>query len=133
MIPRARMILIIDENVPQTVAEFFRGRGHSVIPIRDFLGRGAPDAAIARFSDEAMAVVVTWDRDFKQIVRRAPTGRRTEFRRLGRISFSCRESNGLRRTERLIDYIEFAFERAQSDRDQRLIVEITESSFRVVR
>ncbi len=133
MIPRLVMVLIIDENVPDAVIRFFLARGHSVIQIRDYLGRGASDEAVAEFGDAEMSVVVTWDRDFKRIVQRVPSGNRARFRRLGRISFECRESNGLRRVERLIDHIEFAYSVVQRERDQRLIVEISETSIRIVR
>jgi predicted nuclease of predicted toxin-antitoxin system len=131
--PPLVMTLIIDENVPEAVAEFFRARGHIVIAIRDFLGRGAPDDAVAEFGDVEMAVVVTWDRDFKRLVRRVPLGNRMRFRKLGRISFECRESAGLHRLERLIDHIEFSYSMAQRERDHRLILEVTETSFRVIR
>jgi hypothetical protein len=80
-----------------------------------------------------MAVVVTWDRDFKQLIGRVPIGERLRFRRLGRISFDCRPEHGRRRAEQLIDYIEFAYEVESRRRDRRLIVEITETSLRVVR
>ena len=133
MSPLLVMVVIVDENVPDAVARFLRDRGHRVIPIRDYLGRGAPDEAVAEFGDTEMAVVVTWDGDFKRLVQRVPSGNRTRFRRLGRISFECRESNGLRRIERSIDHIEFAYSVAQRERDQRLIVEIGETAIRIVR
>jgi predicted nuclease of predicted toxin-antitoxin system len=127
------MVLIIDENVPVQVADFFRERGHLVIQVRDFLDVGVSDESIASRADELMAVVVTWDRDFKRLVGRVPIGERLRFRRLGRISFDCRPERGRRRAEQLIDYIEFAYEVESRRRDRRLIVEITETSFRVVR
>jgi predicted nuclease of predicted toxin-antitoxin system len=133
MTPRPAMVLIIDENVPVQVADFFRERGHLVIQVRDFLDVGVSDESIASRADELMAVVVTWDRDFKRLVGRVPIGERLRFRRLGRISFDCRPERGRRRAEQLIDYIEFAYEVESRRRDRRLIVEITETSFRVVR
>ncbi|HEY7031833.1 MAG TPA: DUF5615 family PIN-like protein [Thermomicrobiales bacterium] len=127
------MVLIIDENVPDQVADFFRERGHLVIQVRDFLDVGVSDESVASRADELMAVVVTWDRDFKRLVGRVPIGERLRFRRLGRSSFDCRPERGRRRAEQLIDYIEFAYEVESRRRDRRLIVEITETSFRVVR
>jgi hypothetical protein len=104
-----------------------------VIQVRDFLDVGVSDESIASRADELMAVVVTWDRDFKRLVGRVPIGERLRFRRLGRISFDCRPERGRRRAEQLIDYIEFAYEVESRRRDRRLIVEITETSIRVVR
>jgi hypothetical protein len=133
MTPRLTMLLIIDENVPDDVADFFRERGHLVILVREMLGVGTADESIAERADELMAVVVTWDRDFKKLVGRVPIGERLRFRRLDRISFDCRPEHGRRRAERLIDFIEFAYEIESQSRDRRMIVEITETSFRIVR
>jgi predicted nuclease of predicted toxin-antitoxin system len=133
MTPRLTMVLIIDENVPERVADYFRERGHVVIHVRDFLRIGVTDESIANRADELAAVIVTWDRDFKKLVARVPIGERLRFRRLGRISFDCRPEHGRRRAEQLIEYIEFAYEVESRSRDRRLIVEITETSFRVVR
>lgn len=60
-----RMTLLIDENVPNSVAEFFAGRGHHVSYVRDVLPAGTPDPVVARIGDRLSAIVVTWDRDFE--------------------------------------------------------------------
>jgi hypothetical protein len=43
MTPSLVMVLIVDENVPDAVADFFRDRGHVVIRVRDYLGVGEAD------------------------------------------------------------------------------------------
>jgi hypothetical protein len=48
MTSRLVMVLIIDENVPDDVADYFRERGHLVISVRDYLGVGETDEEIAR-------------------------------------------------------------------------------------
>jgi predicted nuclease of predicted toxin-antitoxin system len=80
-----------DENVPNSVAEFFVERGHNVPFVRDLFPAGTPDPVIATIGNQLSAIVVTWDRDFEQLVRRIPEGNRARFRRLGRISFRCNE------------------------------------------
>ncbi|MER3436268.1 MAG: hypothetical protein C4346_00765 [Chloroflexota bacterium] len=130
---RIVMILIIDENVPRDVLEFFRERGHLVISIRDILGMGVEDTSIAQRADELMAVIVTRDRDFKRLIECMPTGNRPRFRHEGRMSCDCRPDNRRRRVKELIEYIEFAYEKAQQSRDRRLTIEITETTFRIVR
>lgn len=127
------MLLLIDENVPNSVAEFFRARGHDLRLVRDLFPSGTPDPIVAKLGDDMAATIVTWDRDFRRVAARLPAGERQRFRRLGRISFRCSEAHGRQRVEELIEWIEFEYEQVQKRRDKRLIVEITETSFRVVR
>ena len=128
------MLLLIDENVPDSVAHFFRQRGHDVRLVRDLFPAGTADPIIAKLGDELGAIVVTWNhRDFKKLVARVPKGSGPALRRLGRINFRCNERSGKRRAEELVEWIEFEHDQVQRRRDKRLIVEITETSFRVVR
>ncbi|MGI8857692.1 MAG: DUF5615 family PIN-like protein [Thermomicrobiales bacterium] len=127
------MLLLVDENVPDSVSNFLRSRGHDVRLVRDLFPRGIPDPVIAARGNEFSAIVVTVDKDFESIVRRIPEGNRNRFRNLGRISLRCSEVRAKKRVEELIESIEFEFVQAQRRRDQRLIIEITETSFRVVR
>lgn len=121
------MLLLIDENVPDSVAELFASRGHDVRLVRDLFPAGTPDPVIATIGDRLSAIVVTWDRDFDQLVRRIPEGNRARFRRLGRISFRCNEVKGKELLARWIDMIEFHYERAIQESDVRMMVQIQES------
>lgn len=121
------MLLLIDENVPASVARFFAERGHHVRYVRDILPAGTPDPVIAMIGDRMSAIVVTWDRDFETIVKRVPKGNRARFRRLGRISFRCDESKGRALIEKWIDMLELHYERALQEADCRMIVQIQES------
>ena len=121
------MRLLIDENVPNSVAEFFVTRGHEVKFVRDLLPAGTPDPVIASIGDRLSAIVVTWDRDFERIVKRVPAGNRTTFRKLGRISFKCNEARGVHLLAKWIDHIEFHYERSSKNDDFRMIVQIQES------
>lgn len=121
------MLLLIDENVPASVAEVFSARGHQVRLVRDHFPAGTPDPVIASIGDRLSAIVVTWDRDFDSLVRRVPEGNRTRFRRLGRISFRCNEARGRELLERWIEMIEFHYREAQAKADFRMLVQIQES------
>jgi hypothetical protein len=77
------------------------------------------------------AIVVTWDRDFEKIVKRVPTGNRTLFRRLGRISFRCNEVRGVQLLERWIESIEFNYAQAIARADARMVVQIQESGIKI--
>ena len=127
------MRLLIDENVPDSVAVFLRERGHDVQLVRESFGQMTPDEFIAWAGDDLEAIVVTIDKDFRQIVKRVPVGGRRRFNSLGRISLRCRETRALARIREFIDDIEREHDRLQGRPDQRLIVEITESSYRIVR
>jgi len=122
-----RMRLLIDENVPNSVAQFYRSRGHEIHFVRDL----TPDPVIGRIGDRLSAIIVTWDRDFRQIAPRIPVGHKERFRRLGRISYQCDEVHGLALTERWIESIEFHYAQAQMQPDMRMIVVVQESGFKV--
>ena len=126
------MLLLIDENVPNSVAEFFAARNHEVRFVRDLFPAGTPDPVIAAIGDRLSAIVVTWDRDFETLVKRIPEGNRAKFRRLGRISFRCSEPKGRALLERWIAHIEFHYEAALQESDFRMIVQIQESGFKIM-
>lgn len=128
---RPRMLLLIDENVPNSVADFFSDRGHDVRFVRDIFPGGTPDPVIAIMGDRLSAIVVTWDRDFEKLISRVPVGNRASLRRLGRISFRCNETKGVQLLARWIDLLEFHYEQALKRPDFRMLVQIQESGFKV--
>lgn len=121
------MLLLIDENVPLSVAQVLIDRGHDVHFVRDLLAAGSPDPVVAVVGDRLSAIVVTWDQDFDLLVSRIPEGNRTRFRRLGRISFRCSEVRGRALLEKWIDMIEFHYNRALTEPDIRMIVQIQDN------
>ena len=128
------MKFLIDENVPHSVAIFLQQRGHEIVFVRDVLLPGTPDPVVAAIGDQMEAIVVTWNQsDFRNLVARAPIGTRQRFRNLGRITFRCNETRGRTRVEQLIESIEFEHLQCQKQGDSRLIVEIGENFFRVIR
>lgn len=121
------MLLLIDENVPASVAKVFADRGHDVRLVRDLFPAGTPDPVIATIGDRLSAIVVTWDKDFDRIISRVPEGNRARFRKLGRISFRCNEVRGKALLQKWIEMIEFHYEHCMQDPDLRMIVQIQES------
>jgi hypothetical protein len=74
-------------------------------------------------------VIVTWDKGFKELAKRAPHGQRQRFRNVSRITLKCNQARALARIRHYIESIEFEFAQAQKRGDKRLLVEITETTF----
>jgi|SRR5260370_29131324 hypothetical protein len=128
------MLLLIDENVPNSVAELFRERSHDVRFVADLFPSGTPDSAIAMAGDEMGAIVVTWNqRDFEKSAPRVPKGGLQRSQPVGRINFRCREARGRQRLEQMIEWIEFEYAQVLKLRDHRLMIEIGETSVRIIR
>lgn len=127
------MLLLIDEDVPESVVEFLRERGHEILYARNLTGSGAKDPVVARIGDEATAIIVTWNqKDFKRLAARIPEENFQRFRRLGRISFTCRHSRGRARIEEVIDHIELLYQASLARRDKRLLIEVHQTAIKVV-
>ena len=125
------MRLLIDENVPRSVASLFRERGHDVELVTKELFPSATDDAVAAFGSLRHAIVVTFDRDFKEIIKVIPDGSKTKFRKASRLLLRCNEPNARRRIDELLPYVELAASRATS-KGARMIMEILESRFSIV-
>jgi predicted nuclease of predicted toxin-antitoxin system len=122
------MPLLCDENLPQSVANYLTERGHNVSYVRDLFLGGTPDAIIAAVADKNGWIVVTCDRDYRQIAARIPKGGKAALKRMGRISLRCHPAHAVLKTQEHIELIEFEYGRRLSQKDKRLIVEITETT-----
>lgn len=115
------MRLLIDENVPRSVAEVFRAHGHEILFVKYVLGEGTPDPAIAQHAEAINAIVVTWNhKHFQRWVTRATQGQR----QAGRISFKLDEARGAQRAEQCMELIEAEYALAQRRKDKRVLIEI---------
>jgi predicted nuclease of predicted toxin-antitoxin system len=127
------MTLFIDECLPLTsFRTFLQGRGHLVFGVGEAFPSGSPDQSVLAAADARGAVVVTSDRDWRQLLRQVREGERGRFKRAGRILFNCDHSVALRRLEALIEDIEREYELATRS-GRQLIMRITEGSYTVER
>jgi predicted nuclease of predicted toxin-antitoxin system len=126
------MLLLIDENVPREIGEFFRSRGHDIVFVEQAAHFSATDEALAEWADERRAIVVTFDRDFKQLAKRPGPGGQQRFKRFGRISLDCLPKRALPRLQERIESIEFEYAQTMQRGNRRFIVEITETTLRLV-
>jgi predicted nuclease of predicted toxin-antitoxin system len=128
------MRLVIDEDVPEQVAELLRRRGHDVRPVRGTPLEGADDDVIAEAANVDAAIVVTWNhRHFSHLIARVPPLNVLQFPLAGQISFVCPRAMGEKRLRETLDDIEHEYVVVQSRRDRRLIMVIGDTWFRVDR
>ena len=118
------MRLLLDHNVPVSVAEVFRERGHIVQLVKDILPTDSSDQLIAIVSEEEGAILVSADRDFKQIAPRIPKGHRARFRKLSRISLECSEYQAAVRVRVALSLIEAEWEIALGKPNSRMFITI---------
>jgi hypothetical protein len=121
---------IADQNVPESVVQFFLDRGDEVTRARDLKLAEAPEEVYAALGDKSESIILTWDEDFKILAGKMPHGTRARFTKLGRILFQCRERDGRARLESLIGLIALAYEQAQLREDKRLLIIVGSSYVR---
>ena len=74
-------------------------------------------------------VVVTFDTDFKTLIKQVPVGHRTQFKaRAGRISLTMEETKATARLEEMLPIIEFVYSQCL-DKNRRFIMQISLTSF----
>lgn len=65
--------LLTDENVPSSVSDWLRARGHDVRRVAEVIHSGASDDLVARNARKAGRTVVTLDQDFIGLYYQRPT------------------------------------------------------------
>ena len=123
------MQLLIDQNVPRSVADYLETRGHAALHVKDVLGPTATDQVIVAYANRIGAVVVTWNhKHFKREVTRATQ----QKRRVGRISFCCPENMGVQRAKQCMELVEAEYGLAQQRHDKRILIEIRRDTIVIV-
>lgn len=123
----------MDNDVPDSVADMLRERGHITERVRDLFPTDTPDPVIAAYADSRSAIVVTCDKDYKRWIQRQPDLNQQRYRRAGRINLECPQAQARRRLEQFMETVEFEYDLAQTRRDKRCIFEITSSYMRIER
>ena len=68
------MRFLIDENVADGVGEWLHARGYEVFFARNLVARGSPDELLAFLVELNGLIIVTHDKDFRQLRRTLPQG-----------------------------------------------------------
>jgi hypothetical protein len=122
---------LVDENAPQSVGDALVRRGHDVLYVGEHFAKSTPDPLLVAAAEIEGLVVITFDKDFKRLVKQVPHGIRGSFgRRAGRISLNLEETQAQGRIEELAELIEVYYQFALL-RNQRFIMQISLTSFTV--
>lgn len=65
-----KLLVLLDEGVPAEVGNVFSRHGHEVIPFDDVLTPGSADELVCAAAEANNALLVAYDNDMKQYVRR---------------------------------------------------------------
>jgi hypothetical protein len=81
VIGRPKLRFFLDQNVPDSICRYLRGRGHSVVLLRHNIPDDSPDPVVGMTALQDKRILVSWDRDFN-----AQRFRQDRFAELSRIS-----------------------------------------------
>ncbi|MGI8477796.1 MAG: DUF5615 family PIN-like protein [Thermomicrobiales bacterium] len=126
------MRILIDQNIPMSVATMLELKGHAVSHVRDVLRQDTPDAVISCFAERERFVIVTHDPDFKRFREQTPMLLRPEIRLMaGRITLGPTGPAAAQRLEDVHELVVGMHERAIR-RELQFWVDITNVSVRLV-
>ena len=103
---RPKLRFFLDQNVPDSVCRYLRGRGHSVLLLRHHIPDNSPDPVVGMTALQDARILVTWDRDFN-----AQRFRQDRFARLSRISLCGAGPNLLPAIKEHVAVLEFQMPR----------------------
>jgi predicted nuclease of predicted toxin-antitoxin system len=118
------MLFYLDECVPDSTREMLIGQGHLAFRITEFIKEGSPDPLVARVSEDAGAVLVSHDRDFKEYSSRRQDGQQPRFPTLCVVHMQCKQTRIPERLLTCLPLIELEYAGRQLMHDKRLIVEV---------
>lgn len=124
---------MLDENVPERVAETLRRLDHEVVRSTDVVVAGSADQLVATAAQEGGWILVSHDRDFKRIERLCSEGQQQRFPTLSRLLLSCPEPASAVRLETFMSIVEAEFARVQLLQDARPMMDIGERRIRIFR
>lgn len=133
--PRRKIRFLTDEDVPDSVGEALRARGHLVVRVREAeMLMGSPDKIVAAAAREAGHVLVTHNyRDFRKEVREHLKSTNAQVDRLCVVELECGQVGAAERVKEEIDLIEREFSHSRKDQAKGVRISITKQGFRVAR
>lgn len=127
-----KILVLLDEGVPAEVGQVFRRHAHEVIPFEDVSTPGSVDELVCAAAEANNALLVAYDNDMKQYVRRQGKGP-DRFKRLHLLKFNCPEPMAAARLEEAMTMIENEWMLAHQKTARRVYVEISTHDIRTFR
>jgi predicted nuclease of predicted toxin-antitoxin system len=131
-VPPPKLLVLLDEGVPAEVGNVFRRHGHELIPFKEVLTPGSADDLVCTVAQANNALLVAYDNDMKQYVRRQGQGP-DRFKRLHLLKFNCPEPMAAKRLEEAMSLIGNEWAVAHQQVARRVYVEINTHDIRTFR
>lgn len=123
----------VDNCVAESVPKLLEKEGHDIVRLRDVMPPDTKDPVVAIAAASSNRVLITTDKDFRQIAKTLNMTRR-ESQKLHRVALRCADSKSAKRMQEAIPLIEFEWSRhLESMSMVPFLVEITDTAIRVVR
>jgi predicted nuclease of predicted toxin-antitoxin system len=131
-VPPPDLVVLLDEGVPAEVAQVFLTHGYIVIPFDSVLTPGLADELVCAAAIANNALLVAYDNDMKQYVRRRGQGP-DRFRNLHLLKFNCPEPMAAARLDEAMSLILNEWAVAHEKVARRVYVEIGTHEIRTFR
>ncbi len=129
----AALRVLLDHNVPRSVADAFNEHGDDVAFLSEVLPVDSKDPLVAATAVIEGRILVTADKDFGRIATRVPRGAKTAVRGLSRITLNCFEPNAAKRVREAMSLIELEWAISQTRNDKRMLLVIRDEVIRTHR
>ncbi len=126
------MRFFLDNCVPAAVARVLKDAGHDVILQKEAIATDSSDTLVAIASAENDAILISFDKDFKEIATRAAISRR-RLKTLSRIHFKCTHPQAADRLAKALSWIEQEWIVAGRSPDKRMFLEIQGAALKSLR
>lgn len=99
------MRFLLDQNIPVSVARVLTERGHETQHVRDVLRPDSPDQLIAFLAIQENFIILTHDKDFKNINASSPRGYARRMKLADRIILGPTSVKAAPRLEQVLDLL----------------------------
>jgi len=120
---RPKLRFFLDQNVPDSIGRYLRGRRHSVLLLRHHIEPDSPDPIVGMTALQAGRILVSWDRDFN-----AQRFRQDRFAELSRVALCGAGPALLPAMKEHIEVLEFQMQRVP--RNGRMVAQLQEGIVR---
>lgn len=115
---REKLRVFTDNNVPDSIGNYLRSRGHSVYRQRHHMRTDEPDQVVATAALEDDRILISWDKDFN-----SQRFQQARFAKLSRIALSGDGPDLLKAIKKHIRTLEFQWSECKRART-RLIAHV---------